>query len=86
MNDKEVSTISLVAHENSNNRLYKVIRYIKTIQEYNNFMDSKKLSNEQRQIADMVFVNGYDYRYIGDKLGYSERTIKSKVSKILEKI
>ena len=86
MNDKEVSTISLVAHENSNNRLYKVIRYIKTIQEYNNFMDSKKLSNEQRQIADMVFVNGYDYRYIGDKLGYSELTIKSKVSKILEKI
>ena len=59
---------------------------IKTIEEYNNFMDSKKLSNEQRQIADMVFVNGYDYRYIGDKLGYSERTIKSKVSKNLEKI
>lgn len=59
---------------------------IKNIEEYNNFMDSKKLSNEQRQIADMVFVNGYDYRYIGDKLGYSERTIKSKVSKILEKI
>ena len=59
---------------------------IKTIEEYNNFMNSKKLSDEQRQIADMVFVNGYDYRYIGDKLGYSERTIKSKVSKILEKI
>ena len=59
---------------------------IKNIEEYNNFMDSKKLTNEQRQIADMVFVNGYDYRYIGDKLGYSERTIKSKVSKILEKI
>ena len=29
MNDKEVSTISLVAHENSNNRLYKVIRLSK---------------------------------------------------------
>ena len=28
MNDKEVSTISLVAHENSNNRLYKVIRWL----------------------------------------------------------
>lgn len=28
MNDKEVSTISLVAHENSNNRLYKVIRLL----------------------------------------------------------
>ena len=28
MNDKEVSTISLVAHENSNNRLYKVIRFL----------------------------------------------------------
>lgn len=26
MNDKEVSTISLVAHENSKNRLYKIIR------------------------------------------------------------
>ena len=59
---------------------------IKTIEEYKNFMNSRKLSDEQRRIADMVFVNGYDYRYIGDKLGYSERTIKSKVSKILEKI
>ena len=28
MNDKEVSTISLVAHENSDNRLYKVIRLL----------------------------------------------------------
>lgn len=28
MNDKEVSTISLVAHENSNNKLYKVIRLL----------------------------------------------------------
>ena len=28
MNDKEVSTISLVAHENSINRLYKVIRLL----------------------------------------------------------
>lgn len=28
MNDKEVSAISLVAHENSINRLYKVIRLL----------------------------------------------------------
>ena len=28
MNDKEVSTISLVAHENYINRLYKVIRWL----------------------------------------------------------
>ena len=64
----------------------KALINIRTIEEYNSFMDEIKLSDEQRKIADMVFINGYDYRYIGDKLGYSERTIKSKVSKILEKI
>lgn len=59
---------------------------LKTIDEYNNYMNNIKLSDEQRMIADMAFINGYDYRYIGDKLGYSERTIKAKMLKILSKL
>lgn len=64
----------------------KALINIRTIEEYNSFMDKIKLSDEQRKIADMAFINGYDYRYIGDKLGYSERTIKAKMSKILSKL
>ena len=64
----------------------KALINIRTIEEYNSFMDNIKLSDEQRKKANKAFINGYDYRYIGDKLGYSERTIKAKMSKILSKL
>ena len=38
----------------------KALINIRTIEEYNSFMDNIKLSDEQRKIADMVFINGYD--------------------------
>lgn len=62
----------------------KEIKSIKTISEYNEYIDSLKLTDEQKELMYYVFVNGYDYRLIADKLGVSEATIKSRMRKLLE--
>ena len=62
----------------------KEIKSIKTISEYNEYIASLKLTDEQKELMYYVFVNGYDYRLIADKLGVSEATIKSRMRKLLE--
>ena len=42
-----------------------------------------KLTDEQRTIADMIFLNGYTHEQIANQLGYSTNTIKHKVQKLL---
>lgn len=64
----------------------KFVRSIRTKSEYEAFMHGLMLTETEREIADMVFVKGWDYRLIGDTLGYSEVTIKRKMQKILDKL
>ena len=71
-------------HARKNKR--KEIKSIKTISEYNEYIDSLKLTDDQKELMYYVFVKGYDYRLIADKLGVSEATIKSRMRKLLEKI
>lgn len=60
------------------------VRQIRTKSEYEAYMSDLKLTDEQRIIADMVFLNGHDYSFIADTLGYSEVTIKHKMRVILD--
>ena len=51
------------------------------------FKRSINLTYEQDLLFDAVFMYGYDYRYIADNILYcTERTIKSKMKKLLEKL
>lgn len=50
------------------------------------FANSLKINAEQRKILDMVFVDGLTYGLIGDRLGFTERAIKYKMSKLLDLI
>ena len=59
------------------------IKQIRTLAEYHSLMDAAMLTPEERIIADLVFVHAMSYIQIGDKLGYSERTIKRKMRRIL---
>lgn len=61
----------------------KYLKSIRTISEYNSYLEDIKITSEERKIIDMVFLNGYSYLQIGDELGYSESTIKHKMRKIL---
>lgn len=63
------------------------IKSIKTKEEYNRYKDSLNLTEEQNKLFDAVFMHGYDYNYIADNiLNCSERTIKSKMKKLLSKL
>ena len=63
------------------------IKSIKTKQEYDDFKKSINLTYEQDLLFDAVFMYGYDYRYIADNVLYcTERTVKSKMKKLLEKL
>lgn len=63
------------------------IKSIKTKEEYNRYKDSLNLTEEQKLLFDAVFMHGYDYNYIADNiLNCSERTIKSKMKKLLSKL
>lgn len=59
------------------------LKNIKNLEEYYEVTRKIKLTEEDFMILDFIFVNGYDYRYIGDMMGYSESTIKHKVKYIL---
>lgn len=65
----------------------KRIKSIKTKQEYDDFKKSINLTYEQDLLFDAAFMYGYDYRYIADNILYcTERTVKSKMKKLLEKL
>ena len=44
------------------------------------------MSDEDRQILKMIYIENKNLAYIGDILGYSESTIKSRHRKLLKKL
>ncbi len=49
-------------------------------------LDSCTLTEEDKTIIKMHYVQGKNLAYIGDILGYSESTIKKKHKRILNKL
>jgi DNA-binding NarL/FixJ family response regulator len=69
-----------------NKKKRQAIKQIGSLAEYTAYRNTLKLTAEEKQIFDMVFLDGHNYNYIADTLGYSERTIKSKVKRILNRL
>lgn len=61
------------------------LKDIPTFKEYEEETRKVKLTDEEFYILDMIFVKGYNYCLIADRLGYSESSIKNKVKRILKK-
>lgn len=62
---------------------------LKTIPKISTLMDlinSCTLSDEDKEIIKMHYIQGKNLAYIGDILGYSESTIKKKHKRILNKL
>lgn len=54
--------------------------------DFNSLIDSCLISNENKQILRMIYVENKPLAYIGDILGYSESTIKTRHRKLLKQI
>ena len=62
------------------------IKDIASISTFKELIDSAMLTNEDKKILKLHYIVGYDFRMIGDILGYSESTIKRRHRKALAKI
>lgn len=62
------------------------IQSIADISSFNDLLNKSTLSDEDKLLLKLHYIQGKDFRYIGDMLGYAESTIKKKHRKILAKL
>lgn len=62
------------------------LKEIVEIQTFSDLLDRCILSEEDRRIMELHYLQDKDLRYIADLLGYSEGTIKKRHRKVLKKL
>ena len=62
------------------------IKGIASVSSFYSLIDSVTLSQTDKQILILHYIDEKDFRFIGDTLGYSESTIKKKHRRILAKL
>ena len=62
------------------------IKSIANVTTFNDLLDSCTLTEEDKELLRLHYLNGKDFRYIGDKLGFAESTIKKRHRKALQKL
>ena len=62
------------------------VKEIASITTFNELLDACTLTDEDKEILKMHYLQGKDFRYIGDTLGFSESTIKKRHKKALQKL
>ena len=64
----------------------KVLKDITTIDTFNEILNASTLTNEDKHILREHYLNGKNFAYIADELGYAEITIIKRHKKILQKL
>lgn len=64
----------------------KKVQEIASISTFNELLDSCTLTEEDKEILRMHYLQGKDFRYIGDMLGFAESTVKKHHIKALRKL
>lgn len=59
---------------------------ISGVKTFNELLDSCTLSDDEKALMRMHYIEKKDFRFIGDMLGYSEVTMKRWHQKILKKL
>ncbi len=62
------------------------LKEIVEIQTFSDLLDRCILSEEDRRIMELHYLQDKDLRYIADLLGYSEGTIKKRHRKVLKRL
>jgi len=62
------------------------LKQIPGVSSFNELIESATITDEDRIILRLHYLQGQDFRLIGDTLGYSESTIKRRHRKALKKI
>ena len=62
------------------------IKSIADISSFSDLLNKSTISDEDKLLLELHYIQGKDFRYIGDMLGYSESTIKKRHRRILKKL
>ena len=62
------------------------IKDIADISSFTDLLNKSTLSDEDKLFLQLHYIQGKDFRFIGDMLGYSESTMKKRHQKILAKL
>ena len=64
----------------------KKITEIAEVDSFNDLINKSTLSPTDKQIITLHYLNGHDFCFIADRLGFSESTIKRRHKKSLAKL
>lgn len=62
------------------------IQSIADISSFDDLLNKSTLSDEDKLLLKLHYIQGKDFRFIGDMLGYAESTIKQRHRRILKKL
>ena len=62
------------------------LKGIADISSFTDLLNKSTISDDDKLLLRLHYLQGKDFRYIGDMLGYSESTIKQRHRRILKKI
>ena len=62
------------------------LRWISDVAAFNELLDAVILSEQEKQLMQLHYIDKQDFRFIGDKLGLSESSVKRKHREILRTI
>lgn len=62
------------------------IKEIASVTTFNDLIDMCTITEEDKELLRLHYLQGKDFRYIGDKLGFAESTIKKRHRKALQKL
>ena len=62
------------------------LQAVSLVADFEHILSACTIDDEDKEILRLHYIKGKDFRYIGDVLGYSERTIKARHKRALEKL
>ena len=62
------------------------IQDIAEISSFNELLDACTLTDDDKELLKLHYLQGKDFRYIGDMLGFAESTVKKRHRKALQKL
>lgn len=74
--------IKLISHIKTRNTL----KDIPLVETFEALLNKSMISDEEKELIRLHYIQKKDFRFIGDTLGYSEASIKAKHRKILKKL
>ena len=62
------------------------LKHISSVEDFRQMLNGVMLSDADKQMLEMIYIKGNDFRYIADSLGFSESTIKRRHKQAIAKL